>query len=125
MVVAKRAGISRQFRERPAGYSLRAPHNATSVIGDPAEFRAMSATVDYDVALQNDIKNGLLGGEGLFLATLTGPGEVWLQSLPFSRMADEIIKASRDNKGENKGFANPVNEVTGGLNDALGGLFKF
>ena len=36
MVVAKRAGISRQFRERPAGYSLRAPHNATSVIGDPA-----------------------------------------------------------------------------------------
>ena len=86
---------------------------------------AMSATVDYDVALQNDIKNGFLGGEGLFLATLTGPGEVWLQSLPFSRMADEIIKASRDNKGENKGFANPVNEVTGGLNDALGGLFKF
>ena len=42
-----------------------------------------------------------------------------------SRVADEIIKASRDNKGENKGFANPVNEVTGGLNDALGGLFKF
>jgi hypothetical protein len=39
IVVAKRAGISWQFRERPAGYSLRAPHNATSVIGDPAEFR--------------------------------------------------------------------------------------
>jgi len=61
----------------------------------------------------------------LFLATLTGPGEVWLQSLPFSRMADEIIKASRSNKEENKGINNPLNEVTGGLNGALGGLFKF
>ena len=87
---------------------------------------AMSETVDYDVALQNDIKSGLLGGEGLFLATLTGPGEVWLQSLPFSRMADEIIKASRsNNKEENKGINNPLNEVTGGMGNALGGLFKF
>lgn len=86
---------------------------------------AMSETVDYNVALQNDIKNGFLGGEGLFLATLTGPGEVWIQSLPFNRMADEIIKASRSNKEENKGVNNPINEVTGGLNNALGGLFKF
>jgi len=87
---------------------------------------AMSETVDYDVAFQADIKSGFLGGEGLFLATLTGPGEVWLQSLPFSRMADEIIKASRsNNKEENKGINNPLNEVTGGLNGALGGLFKF
>jgi len=86
---------------------------------------AMSETVDYDVALQNNIKNGLLGGEGLFLATLTGPGEVWMQSLPFSRMADEIIKASRsNNKEETKGINNPLNEVAGGLNGALGGLFK-
>ena len=86
---------------------------------------AMSATVDYDVQLQKDIKNGFLGGEGLFLATLTGPGEVWMQSLPFSRMADEIIKASKSNKGENKGGNNPISEVTGGLDSALGGLFKF
>ena len=86
---------------------------------------AMSETVDYDVAFQTDIKSGFLGGEGLFLATLTGPGEVWLQSLPFSRMADEIIKASRSNKEENKGLNNPLGEVTGGLNNALGGLFKF
>lgn len=86
---------------------------------------AMSETVDYDVALQNNIKNGLLGGEGLFLATLTGPGEVWMQSLPFSRMADEILKASRSNKEENKGINNPINEVTGGLGGALGGLLKF
>lgn len=86
---------------------------------------AMSATINYDVALQNDIKSGLFGGEGLFLATLTGPGEVWMQSLPFSRMADEIIKASRSNKDENKGLSNPINEVSGGLGNALGGLLKF
>ena len=87
---------------------------------------AMSETVDYDVAFQTDIKSGFLGGEGLFLATLTGPGEVWLQSLPFSRMADEIIKASRsNNKEENKGINNPLNEVTSGLGGALGGLLKF
>ena len=86
---------------------------------------AMSETVDYDVAFQSDIKSGFLGGEGLFLATLTGPGEVWLQSLPFSRMADEIIKASRSNKEENKGINNPISEVTGGLGGALGGLLKF
>ena len=87
---------------------------------------AMSETVDYDVALQNDIKNGLLGGEGLFLATLTGPGEVWLQSLPFNRMADEIIKATRSKKEESGGIVNnPINEVTSGLGNALGGIFKF
>ena len=86
---------------------------------------AMSETVDYDVALQNNIKNGFLGGEGLFLATLTGPGEVWLQSLPFSRMADEIIKASKTNKEETgKTFNNPINEVKGSLGGSLGGLFK-
>ena len=88
---------------------------------------AMSETVDYDVAIQNDIKNGFLGGEGLFLATLTGPGEVWLQSLPFSRMAGEIMTAATaKNKKEESGglFNNPVNEVKGGLGGALGGMFK-
>ncbi len=43
---------------------------------------AMSATVDFDVTFAGDIKSGLFGGEGLFLATLKGPGHVWLQSLP-------------------------------------------
>ncbi len=86
---------------------------------------AMSETVDYDVQLQNDIKSGLFGGEGLFIATLTGPGEVWMQSLPFSRMADEIIKAGKTNKEEQGGIINnPVGELTGGIGNALGGLFK-
>ncbi|MBR3785887.1 MAG: TIGR00266 family protein [Firmicutes bacterium] len=86
---------------------------------------AMSATVNYDVQIQNDIKNGFLGGEGIFIATLTGPGEVWMQSLPFSRMADAIIKASKYSTGDSGSFNNPIEEVTGGLESALGGLFKF
>lgn len=86
---------------------------------------AMSATVNYDVQIQNDIKNGFLGGEGVFIATLTGPGEVWMQSLPFSRMADAIIKASRYSTGDSGSFNNPINEVGSTLESALGGLFKF
>jgi uncharacterized protein (AIM24 family) len=66
----------------------------------------MSATVDFDVTFAGDIKSGLFGGEGLFLATLKGPGHVWLQSPPFSRMADRINKARYSSSGESKGFNN-------------------
>jgi len=81
---------------------------------------AMSQTVDYDVQLASDIKTGFFGGEGLFLATLRGPGQVWLQSLPLSRLANRISQARHDRTGENKGINNPLGEITGGL----GGLFK-
>jgi len=86
---------------------------------------AMNESVSYDVEFASDIKSGVFGGEGLFIATLKGPGSVWLQSLPFSRISDEINKAKGGNHGENKGINNPLGEVTGGLGDALGGLFKF
>ncbi len=85
---------------------------------------AMSATINYDVAFASDIKSGLFGGEGIFIATLTGPGHVWMQSLPFSRMADRINQARRDKTGENRGINNPISEVTEGLGGALGGFFK-
>ena len=85
---------------------------------------AITEAVSYDVEFAADIKSGVFGGEGIFMATLKGPGTVWLQSLPFSRMADEINKARGGGKGENKGINNPLGEVTGGLSDALGGLFK-
>jgi len=65
---------------------------------------ALTKTVDYDVQFSGDVKTALFGGEGLMLATLTGPGTVWLQSLPFSRMADRIISASRKGgKGKEEG----------------------
>ena len=54
---------------------------------------ALQPSVSYDVQLVGGVKTALFGGEGLFFATLTGPGHVWLQSLPLSRMADRIAKA--------------------------------
>jgi uncharacterized protein (TIGR00266 family) len=55
---------------------------------------AMTGGVSYDIERAGNIKSMLLGGEGLFLATLKGPGTVYLQSLPFSRLADRIIGAA-------------------------------
>jgi uncharacterized protein (TIGR00266 family) len=51
-------------------------------------------TVDYDIQFVGGIKNALFGGEGLFFATLRGPGKIWLQSLPFSRLAGRIVAAA-------------------------------
>ena len=65
---------------------------------------AFTQGVDYDVQFVGNVKSALFGGEGLFLATLRGPGTVWLQSLPFSRMADRIFSASKKaSSGNSKG----------------------
>ena len=55
---------------------------------------AMTRTVRYDIQLARGIKSAIFGGEGLFLATLNGPGTVWLQSLPFSRLAGRVLSNS-------------------------------
>lgn len=54
---------------------------------------AFSQSVDYDIQFVGGFKNAMLGGEGIFLARLTGPGKVYLQSLPLSRLADRIAAA--------------------------------
>jgi len=54
---------------------------------------AMQPSVDYDIQYVGKIKTALFGGEGLFFATLTGPGKIWLQSLPLSRLANRIVAA--------------------------------
>lgn len=80
---------------------------------------AMTQSVQYDIQLASDIKSGLFGGEGLFLATLQGPGKVWLQSMPFSRMANRIYSAAGSHKGENPGANNPLGEL-GNMFDLFG-----
>ncbi|MBX8489523.1 TIGR00266 family protein [Pseudomonas cichorii] len=55
---------------------------------------AMTQSVDYDIRMVGGIKSMLFGGEGVFFARLTGPGTVWLQSLPFSRLAGRMLAAS-------------------------------
>ncbi|MGD8319756.1 MAG: TIGR00266 family protein [Gemmatimonadota bacterium] len=78
-----------------------------------------SRGVDYDIQFVGGFKNALFGGEGLFLATLTGPGIVYLQSLPFSRLADRILQASRaglqHQRGEKPGVAGLGADILGGL----------
>jgi len=66
---------------------------------------AFQPTVDYDIQFIGGFKNALFGGEGLFVATLTGPGEVFLQSLPFSRLADRILQAIPKQTGERTGVS--------------------
>ena len=52
---------------------------------------ALTQTVDYDVVAVGGVKSMIFGGEGVFFARLRGPGHVWLQSLPFSRLAGRIM----------------------------------
>lgn len=52
---------------------------------------AYTQTIDYDIQFVGGIKNTLFGGEGVFFATLRGPGEVWLQTLPISRLASRVL----------------------------------
>ena len=78
---------------------------------------AFQPTVQFDIQYVGKIKSALFGGEGLFFATLRGPGHVWLQSLPFSRLADRII-ASAPRAG---GSGREEGSVLGGLGRLLDG----
>ena len=60
---------------------------------------AMTQDVRYDIEMVSGVKTALFGGEGLFFATLTGPGTVWIQSLPFSRLASRVFAAAPVTKG--------------------------
>lgn len=64
---------------------------------------AMTRDVDYDIEFVGKIKTALFGGEGLFFATVKGPGTVWVQSLPFSRLADRIFASAPSGGGQNRG----------------------
>jgi uncharacterized protein (TIGR00266 family) len=64
---------------------------------------AMEPGVNYDIQFVGGIKSAIFGGEGLFFATLGGPGRVWLQSMPFSRLADRIIAMAPRAGGQSKG----------------------
>jgi uncharacterized protein (TIGR00266 family) len=78
---------------------------------------ALQPSVTYDIEYVGKIKTALFGGEGLFFATLRGPGKIWLQSLPLSRLANRIVSAvpglTRGGKGEGS--------ILGGLGNLLDG----
>ena len=78
---------------------------------------AMTKGIDYDIQRAGNLKSMIFGGEGLFLATLRGHGTVWLQSLPFSRMADRIIAHAPSSGGSAQGEGS----LLGGLGRMLDG----
>jgi uncharacterized protein (TIGR00266 family) len=89
-------------------------HAGETVRLDTGCLVAFETTVQYDVQMVSGIKTALFGGEGLFYATLTGPGKVWMQSLPFSRLASRVWAAAPQAGG------NRVEQ--GSLLGGLGGL---
>jgi uncharacterized protein (AIM24 family) len=75
---------------------------------------AFSPSVHYDIQFIGGIKNSLFGGEGLFFATLQGPGAVWIQTLPISRLASRVL-AYGSFKRKDEG------SILGGLGNILDG----
>jgi uncharacterized protein (AIM24 family) len=78
---------------------------------------AFTKEINYDIERAGNLKSMFFGGEGLFLATLSGTGLVLLQSLPFSRMADRILAHAPSAGGSRKGEGS----ILGGLGDLLDG----
>ncbi len=79
---------------------------------------AYTGRIDYDIEFVKGIRNTIFGGEGLFFATLRGPGKVWIQSLPISRLANRILRYGSSYGGSRKGEGS----LLGGLGDVLDGI---
>lgn len=78
---------------------------------------AYTPGVDFDLVTAGGVRSVLFGGEGLFFARLTGPGKVWIQSLPFSRLAGRMLAAAGSRGGGNRGEGSAL----GGLGDLISG----
>ncbi len=102
------AGGTMMYRELRVGERLRI---------DTGCLMAMGPTIGYNIQFVGGLKNAFFGGEGLFLATLEGPGPIWLQSLPFSRMAGRIASAMPGVGGSSKGEGS----LLGGFGEMLMG----
>jgi uncharacterized protein (AIM24 family) len=75
---------------------------------------AFEQTVTYDIQMVSGIKTAFFGGEGLFYAAVTGPGTVWIQSLPFKRVAKQVLSAIPTNKGEGSALGGLGSLIMGG-----------
>ena len=78
---------------------------------------AMTPSIDFDLVRAGSVKSMIFGGEGVFFARLRGPGRVWIQSLPFSRLAGRMLAAAGSRGGQNRGEGS----ILGGLGDLIGG----
>jgi uncharacterized protein (TIGR00266 family) len=104
------AGGTIVLRELQRGQTLRV--DSGCIVG-------LQATVSYDIQFVGGVKSAIFGGEGFFFAKLTGPGKVWLQSLPFSRLAGRIWEAAPQTPGGGgKGEGSVLGKISG-----IGGMF--
>lgn len=78
---------------------------------------AFTPSVDFDLVRAGGVRSMIFGGEGVFFARLRGPGKVWVQSLPFSRLAGRMLAAAGSRGGQNRGEGS----VLGSLGDFIGG----
>ena len=86
--------------------------NGEKIMVDTGCIVAFESTIDYNIQQAGNLKSMIFGGEGLFLATLQGSGRVWLQSLPFSRLADRILKFAPSEGGKRMGEGSVIRGVT-------------
>ena len=99
------------------GTVVRKELNGQTLRVDTGCIVAFTSGVDYDIQMAGGLKSMFFGGEGLFLATLSGHGTVWLQSLPFSRLADRILQSAPSVGGKSQGEGS----VLGGIGRLLDG----
>jgi len=88
---------------------------------NPGSVVAFEPSVQFEIQSVKNIKTALFGGEGMFFAQLTGPGNVWMQSLPFSRLAGRMLAAAPQGESSRNGIASAA--VGGTLLGTLGSIF--
>jgi len=101
-------------------YEKRLTHGESFNV-DTGSLVAFTQDVDYDIHFVGGIKNTLFGGEGFFFARMTGPGTVWVQSMPFSRLADRIIASAPAAGGSRRGEGG----ILGSIGDLIDGDNNF
>lgn len=101
-ILQKLSGDGKAF-VHAGGTVVRKELNGETLRVDTGCIVAFDERIQYDVQLAGGLKSMVFGGEGLFLATLSGFGTVWLQSLPFSRLADRVIQCAPSTGGKNQG----------------------
>ena len=85
----------------------------------PGHVGAFSGSVSFQIQLVPGIKNIIFGGDGLFLASLTGPGRVWLQTLPISRLAHQILEYAPGERRTQNVQSGVVGGIVGSLLDGM------
>jgi uncharacterized protein (TIGR00266 family) len=87
--------------------------NNEKILVDTGCIVAFEEPIDYDIKQAGNLRSMIFGGEGLFLATLSGTGRVWLQSLPFSRLADRVLELAPKHGGRQMDEGSVIKGLTG------------